>query len=193
MKIQTLCLACIIVTTGCRTKLCSRTDITGTGRAAHVKSGPVSAPCNKEKDVAQAYQMAVDVIYSDKFAQSIRDFVNPTNTAIAKLDAWRDVDSNRAVQNMRTAIDGISISTYGGIWGWTISVFAGNIAKEGLTNGPILINRWPLRGRDVPSIANTIVHETAHRAGLTHPTKHQLEPAYYIGNLVETLARDDRR
>ncbi len=83
--------------------------------------------------------------------------------------AWENLNASDIVKKMREQLNGTYAETYGGIKGLWLFVFSHNIAFDGTENGPILLNRIPLKIRTPASIANTIAHEVSHRIGLTHP------------------------
>ena len=64
----------------------------------------------------------------------------------------------------------------------------GNLAYDRSETHPARVNRWALRGRSRSSLANTIVHEAAHAAGMRHDGKYRYcGPPYVVGEIVERL------
>lgn len=152
--------------------------------------GEMSIPDTETATFELASQQAIDAIYSEDFVRDLALFVNEDAKSGEHTAAWERFVISKEVASLRAEVTGVNIDTYGGIWGWILNVFAGNLAKDGVENGPILLNRWALP-RPSESIANTITHEVSHRAGMVHPhsnsnlTIAQCEPPYVVGTLVE--------
>jgi hypothetical protein len=183
----------VVVQTGC-SKLGNIDQINGTSAPATIVMSGQKIPENKIETVQQAGTQAIDAIYSPQFENELASWMRINlQHGGDHLEAWRGLSSSGIASDMKESIKGLSISTYGG----PVAVFKfwcfGNLAFDGSTNGPILLNRWALRERDVASVANSIAHETAHRVGLSHPSyssSHkvgEMEPPYVIGEIVERI------
>jgi len=160
-----------------------------------VATGISSMPCKKAAAYDTAQRQAIQAIYSEEFSVRLRTHMGRIGEGPHAL-SWQGWEADTIVFRMRRELEGLSAETYGGVGGWCKHLFFGNIAYDGVANGPIRLNRIPLKHRDAASIANTIAHEVAHRAGLTHPHSSsdldiaELEPPYVIGNIVEAIVRE---
>jgi hypothetical protein len=86
----------------------------------------------------------------------------------------------------------LPVAVYGGPWAWLKHQFADNVAQDNGA-GPIGINEWALSDWDSVDVANSMTHETSHRAGMTHRTgKRECGPPYVLGTIVARLARGQR-
>ncbi|RXZ66554.1 hypothetical protein [Pelagerythrobacter rhizovicinus] len=155
--------------------------------------GTIDAPDDQAAVFSMAARQTIDVLHSPEFARDLRDFVARHGVEGPHAAAWADVDPTGTVEALKAHLPGQRVATYGGLRGWFLKTFFGNIAYDGSADGPILLNRAALP-REAPSIANTFAHEIAHRAGLRHPhssgalTIARCEPPYVIGSLVEKHA-----
>lgn len=147
----------------------------------------------KQKDkFIKGARLAIKVIHSEIFLDSLEEHIRFNLGTGEHTEAWEGVDANTITQKMQYKIDSIAVNTYGGLRGWWINMAYNNIAYDGGDIGPIRMNRIPLRKKDrTPAqIANTIIHEVAHRVGLKHPHGGQIkfkEPPYIIGNIAEAI------
>jgi hypothetical protein len=165
----------------------------------HINGSSVSfasskIPCKKVTEYEEAVKLSVNAIYSEAFEIELENYIKDSIGSGPHAIAWKNIVAKDVVKKMRTQINGEFIETYGGPIGWFRYVFYHNIAYDGTADGPILLNRIPLKHLNGPSIANTIAHETAHRIGLTHPHSNAdlkiayKEPPYIIGDIIEKLA-----
>lgn len=159
--------------------------------------GTMEVPSKQQQLFMEGSQKAIDVIYSQEFADNLDRYIAALPVAYRQQSAWKNVDAQQVVQELRKKVCGLNITTYGGPRGLWVKVFYGNIAYDGeggAPDSPIRINRWGLANRTAAEVANTIAHEAAHRMDLTHPSSDNdlkaanCEPPYVIGNLVEALA-----
>lgn len=152
-------------------------------------------PCKKEEDFRKAVELTIRSIYSAEFERQLTNYVRDSLGTGPHVQSWLDVEAKTIVMKMRDQLEGTSAETYGGLKGLWLNLFFGNVAYDGIENGPILLNRIPLKHRSPSDIANTIAHEVAHRIGLAHPHSDKdfeiakLEPPYVIGNMIEKIAR----
>jgi hypothetical protein len=178
-------------------KICSiqKTNINVSDK--QISFGPSTFPCKKVDIYESAVKKAITSIYSDEFETKLTEYMKDSIGSGEHTAAWEGLIASEIVAKMRNQINGEFLETYGGIHGWWVNTFSGNLAYDGTMNGPIRINRIPLKHkwRDASSIANTIAHETAHRIGLTHPHSNsnlkiaRKEPPYVIGQIIEIIAR----
>lgn len=149
-----------------------------------------------EKSVNDYRIAVVDVIYtinSPLFEQQLDSFILELKSGVY-VEAWKGATAKEIVNKMKIQLNGTSVQLKGGIIGFKDYHVNKTMAYEGIETGPILINKKSLRKDDWDSydLANTLAHETVHRIGFKHPNKSELEPPYYIGNLVEKLLREKR-
>jgi hypothetical protein len=152
--------------------------------------GETTIPIEHEELFLKASKQAIDIVSSDEFKQALIMFSETNTLSGAHVSAWSGVDVKSIPDLLMADLHGLEISTFGGLSGLAKKLLFGTQAKEGTEDGPILFNRWSLK-RSSASIANTIVHEAAHRIGLSHPSRANnedvglCEPPYVIGSLIE--------
>ena len=152
--------------------------------------GGGTVPSGKEELFETSSTQAVDALKSDQFKEELERFHSLFSKNGPHSKAWENVDVSLVPNSLIGEVDGMTITTYGGASGWFKKLAFGNMAFDGEKDGPIKLNRWALK-RSSASIANTIVHEAAHRIGLIHPNSSNdleiadCEPPYVIGSLVE--------
>jgi hypothetical protein len=160
--------------------------------------GSMDVPRRQQQLFIDGSRKAIDILYSQEFADNLARYVATLPDSYKQQSAWKNVDAQQTVQELRKKVCGLNITTYGGPRGLWVKVFSGNIAYDGEgsdPNSPIRINRWGLANRTAEQVANTIAHEAAHRVGLHHPSSGKdliaanCEPPYIIGDLVEALAK----
>lgn len=150
-------------------------------------------PCKKVDDYRKAVDEVVNAIYSDEFEKRLAEHIKNGIGKGEHAKAWEGLEAKSIVKKMREQLNNTYVETYGGIKGLWLNVFFGNLAYDGTLDGPILLNRIPLKNRSSASIANTIAHETAHRIGLKHPHSNDdleiayKEPPYVIGDIIESI------
>lgn len=165
----------------------------GSGVQSSVCFGTMEAPDDQRATFALAARQTVDAVHSREFAQDLMDFVARHGTGGEHAAAWAGLDPVATTAALKASLPGQRVATYGGLRGWFLRTFFGNVAYDGSADGPILLNRAALP-RSAPSIANTFAHEIAHRTGLRHPHSSRdlatarCEPPYVVGTLVEKHA-----
>jgi hypothetical protein len=196
-KLKSVVPIAIIVTLSSCAKICTvqttNVDING----KQISFGSSKFPCKKVSDYEIAVTKAITSIFSYEFERKLTEYIKDSIVSGEHVKAWEGLETKEIVRKMRDQINGEYVETYGGLNGWFKNKFFGNLAYDGTMNGPIRINRIPLKfhWRDAASIANTIAHETAHRIGLTHPNSDTdlriayKEPPYIIGEIIEKIAR----
>lgn len=165
--------------------------------------GEMIVPQAKADDFEQGAKAAVDALYSDRFRNDLVSFIREHAASSDREGAWKGHDADEIIIALRKEIVGTQVSTFGGPKGlWYYTVY-GTVAFERATDdSPVRMNRWGLGSRTSAEIANTIVHEVAHAAGLTHPhmggpapkdsTISACEPPYLLGSLAERIAAGDQ-
>ncbi len=174
-------------------KICIVPPLTTTVNGAVVSFASSKIPCKKVPEYEEAVKLSINTIYSQEFETDLENYIRDSIGNGPHEKAWRGLVAKDIVDKMRKQINGAYVETYGGAIGWFRYTFYHNIAYDGTANGPILLNRFPLKHRNAASIANTIAHETAHRIGLIHPNSNidlkiaYKEPPYVIGDIIESL------
>lgn len=197
LSITFILFACILIISACA-KICTVPPIVITSKQAEVTFASSKVPCKKVLDFSEAVKLCITAIYSDNFEIQLNNYIQDSVGMGAHANAWKNVKAKDVVKKMRSQINGEYVSTYGGPLAWFRYVFYHNIAYDGSSSGPILLNRIPLRHRNASSIANTIAHETAHRIGLAHPNSDSdlaiayKEPPYIIGDIIENISNNLR-
>jgi len=161
-----------------------------------ITMGASRIPCNKVKEYEKAASYCVDALFSDQFESELIKFISSVKSDDKYYPAWDGLRAENIISDMRSSIDGTYAETYGGPVGLFKYLVFHNIAYDGTTDGPIRLNRWPLKKRSPADISNTIAHEVAHRIGLVHPSSDndmataKLEPPYVVGNIVGKLVQE---
>lgn len=163
--------------------------VCGSGRNAAVCMTPTRIPEESAETYKSAVRQAIDVASSPEFADGFAQYVARAHRGDASFsEDWKGVSATQAIADLRSQLARLDVATYGGIRGWGSSLFLGTRAREGETTGPILINRFP--SADASDLVNSIVHEAAHRAGLTHlHGDRNCGPPYILGALAERISR----
>jgi len=175
---------------GCTTTSTINPGGCGTTPFDTVCLGETTVPSEHKELFLVSSNQAIDVISSQAFKDDLANFIKLHSTSGKHSAAWSGVDTTSIPQRLLQEVQGMQISTFGGIKGLFYKVFYGTKALEGDAVGPILLNRWFLP-RSSASIANTIVHEAAHRIDFSHPSVKKdsktanCEPPYLIGSLIE--------
>ncbi len=183
----------VILSTSCA-KICIVQPVTMIVDGRSISFASSKIPCKKVNDYEEAVKLSINAIYSGAFETELENYIRDSIGNGPHAEAWKNIVAKDVVKKMRTQINGEFIETYGGPIGWFRYTFYHNIAYDGTADGPILLNRIPLKHRNGPSIANTIAHETAHRIGLTHPLSDvnlkiaYKEPPYIVGDIIEKLS-----
>jgi hypothetical protein len=149
-------------------------------------------PNERTGDFTKAGQLAINIIYSDEFQEQLSEYMR-SHPASPEDTVWAGLTPEGITAALRAQLRGINVTTYGGIRGAWLAWRHGN---TGLDGGGVAINRYALDGRRASQIANTIVHEAAHGAGMTHPESDRpgglplafCQPPYVIGTIVERIA-----
>lgn len=187
-----------LLLTSCAT-LCKVKPISVTIETDTVQFAESKIPCNKVKDYQLAIEQTIKAIYSDEFKKELDDYIKNNIGDGPHAKAWENVKASEVVKKMREQLNGTYVETYGGIKGLWLNLIFGNIAFDGTEDGPILLNRIPLKNRSASSISNTIAHEVSHRIGLKHPHSSKnlkiayKEPPYIIGNIIERIVEQKLR
>ncbi|SFA43512.1 hypothetical protein SAMN04488511_103370 [Pedobacter suwonensis] len=174
-------------------KICIVPPVNTTVGGAVVSFASSKIPCKKVPEYEKAVKLSINAIYSQMFETELENYIKDSIGNGPHENSWKGLVAKDIVDKMRKEINGEYIETYGGAIGWFRYAFYHNIAYDGTANGPILLNRIPLRHRNAASIANTIAHETAHRIGLIHPSSDidlkiaYKEPPYVIGAIIENI------
>jgi hypothetical protein len=183
--------ATVLAISGCMT-LTKIDGPCGTGEYATTCMGVIHVPVDETKSFVEAGTKAIDVVNGKEFETALAEFATLVAPNSAHAAAWKGVEVSQLAAGIRQRMKGLEIETYGHLHNWFKYAFAGNLAYDGVLDGPIRLNRWGLP-RDPASIANTIAHEAAHRAGAIHPSSDEeletalCEPPYVVGSLVELL------
>lgn len=176
---------------GACARLVTLSPVCGAGTQSGVCITPQEIPAADSLTYVSAARQAIEVVHSDAFAARYKAY----NERALRFDPfvsddWNAASADSALVRLRRAIAGLDVTTYGGLKGWFANRVFGNRAYEGDSIGPIRINRIP--AADAHDLTNTIVHEAAHRAGLTHADgDRNCGPPYILGALAEALVRGD--
>jgi len=151
--------------------------------------GKMEIPEEKTHDFTLAGQLAINAVYSEEFERTLERCMEQRLTQGPLPEDWEKQTARSIVSQLREQVPQLSLVTYGGISGAWLYVFYGNLAFDGAPGlEPIRVNRWGL-WRPPESFANTIVHEAAHKIGLSHFSENRVcDPPYVIGSIVERLA-----
>ena len=192
-----LCLALALAASGCAAPLTTIQRACGSGPNAGRCTGPMEVPAARADSFRAAGRLAVDVVFSTEFETAVARFVEVHAADPRIASDWEGWPAGRIVSALRTSLSGAALGTRDGPWQWLRHMAAGNLADEAKPHAhpsrPATVNRWGLRGRDAASLANSIVHEAAHQAGMRHDGKPRTcGPPYVIGQIVESLARTGR-
>ena len=183
----------VIVHFNACTSICNTDPILKNINGSQINLPSSKIPCYKEDDYNLAARLTIEALFSEEFKDQLELFMSTKIESGKHVQAWNGLTVDGIVNAMKSTINGTFATTYGNLNGFIKYKFVGNIAYDGTENGPIRLNRWPLKHRTVPQIANTIAHEVAHRAGYIHPNSSvslriaDLEPPYVIGNIVEDV------
>lgn len=188
---------CLIfsVLLACATPLATIERSCGTGLNAERCSGALYVPRKDSVRIERAAQIAIDRVYSDDFAMSLDEFMRAHRDSIATHDDWKDLTSEQIISDLRKHMDQASLGTYDGPMAFYkyYNPLIQNLAYEAGGGCAARINRWGIGDRSNASLANTIVHEAAHAAGLTHfDDPVSCAPPYVLGELLQRLENDSR-
>ena len=185
-----LLLSVAVAVSGCASFKTLEPGGCGSSPNEHACLGKTVVPEQQADLFIRSSKLAIDAIASQEFKDDLARFVRDHTSSGKHSDAWVGIDASSIPDRLLKKTEGMQIATFGGIKGAWFAICCGTRAREGNSVGPILLNRWYLP-RSSESIANTIVHEAAHRIGLTHPHSSSdsdianCEPPYVIGSLVE--------
>jgi len=177
-------------------RLCTVQAVGSNVEGKQINFLPTEFPCKKLSDYESAVKNTISVVFSKEFEKRLSDHIMSGIGSGEHTKAWENLTAKMIIEKMKLQLNGERISTYGGINGWWLYKIYGNIAFDGEMNGPIRLNRIPLKNRTSASIANTIAHETAHKIGLTHPHSDTnlsiafKEPPYVIGKMIEKIIEE---
>jgi len=186
-------LAGLVALTGCATTLTTIQKTCGTGTNVNQCSGTLEVPVKDTALVRQGVQIAISHVYSDAFANEVERFMTTNPDAIQAHSDWASLTPAGIVSNLRANMDEARLGTYDGFRAWYYHhmPWIKNLAFEASETLPARINRWGIPGRSAASIANTIVHEGAHAADLTHYDENNVcAPPYVLGEIVQRLEND---
>lgn len=173
--------------------ICKVKPISVTTNGNKIEFAVSKIPCYKSEEYQQAVEQTIKAIFSDDFETQLANYIKDSIGTGEHTKAWENLNSSEIIKKMRDQLNGTYVETYGGVKGVWLNWLYGNIAFDGTENGPILMNRIPLKNRSVASISNTISHEISHRIGLKHPHSNKnlkiayKEPPYIIGNIIEKI------
>ena len=141
----------------------------------------------------EAATLAIETVASPEFKAAL-DNVRSKIMAKPDDDGWSSAketlgvySNEEIISKLKAKLKGLEIDSFGYTRGTFLWWFYSTKAMDGGSDGPIYLNRAALHQATKETLANTIVHEAAHRIGLTHPNKSSCEAPYLIGNLVESL------
>lgn len=171
----------------------------GTGEGKKICLGKQEIPEKQVDLFKDASQEAIDAVISPQFIEELEYFIDKHSNSGKHSQAWVDFDLGSVQGKLIDEINGLEVETYGGLYGGFYALIFGNKAFDGSEDGPIRLNRWALP-RPSASIANTIVHEAAHRIGYSHPHSSKrgmlevayCEPPYVIGSIIEKITLGER-
>jgi hypothetical protein len=194
---QKIYLLIIVAIISSCSKICNTQPSKFNMNSENIVFGPSRFPCKYIKIYDSSVENLLIAIFSDEFETMLDNHIKNNVGIGAHAKAWVGLDAKSVAQRLRKQINGEHLDTYGGLNGWWKYRVYGNLAYDGSADGPIRINRIPLKfkSRGAASIANTIAHETAHRIGLKHPHSDTdlsiayKEPPYIIGNIVENIVK----
>lgn len=185
-------LAGLVALTGCATTLMTIEKSCGTGTNVNQCSGTLEVPAKDTALIRHGAQIAIDRVYSDAFANEVERFMTTNSDAIQSHPDWANLTSNGIVSSLRVNMNEARLGTHDGPGAWYYHHIYGSLALESTETLPARINRWGISGRNAGSIANTIVHEAAHAADLTHYDDNKVcAPPYVLGEIIQRLENDD--
>jgi len=169
----------------------------GVGTNASICFAPIDKRgklSSKEKQMfVRAATLAIETVYSPEFENKLnelRDRIARQPTDSARWNKVRSsfapLNNEKIVSLLRKELNGMELETYGYLKGTLQFWIWGTKAKDG-GSGPIQINRAALAHASASSLANTFVHEAAHRIGLSHDEAKPCRSPYAIGDLVESM------
>lgn len=164
--------------------------VCGTAPNDTVCLGTVDVPAEQRPAFEAAGKAVVDALSSPDLERDLKAFTSTHIIAGGYAAAWKDVDSDTLLKNVKAAVSGITITTYGGVSGWFKKTFAKDRLEEDAKTGAIRFNRWALP-QPSPMLAKTITHTAALKAGLTQPNAGKnpdvaaCEPPGVVASLVE--------
>jgi hypothetical protein len=160
----------------------------GTGLNASVCAGRMEVPAARVNEFEQAGQIAIDRVFSPEFERGVQEFVAARAQEPDMQADWSSWTADSVVATLRREIPNAELGTWDTPRAWLWKRMYGNLALEANPPQPAVVNRWGLRGRSAVSLANTIVHEAAHKGGMTHIGEDRdCGPPYVVGTLVERL------
>jgi hypothetical protein len=181
----------ILTLTACATTLTTIEKSCGTGNNINRCSGTLQVPVNDTALIRQGAQIAIDRVYSDAFASEVERFMVANRASIGSHPDWVNLTPAGVVSNLRSKMDEARLGTHDGPGAWYYHYIHDSLALESTETLPARINRWGIPGRSAASIANTIVHEAAHAADLTHNDDHvACAPPYVLGEIIQRLDND---
>jgi hypothetical protein len=163
----------------------------GSGPNSSICMGPMKVPQKYAGKFTEAARIAIDVVHSDTFAFEVTRYMEKTlrDNAEYRTSDWNSLNPEGVVRGVRKTMPNLPVAVYGGPWAWLKYQFSDNVAQDN-GKGPIGINEWALSDWDSVDVANSMTHETSHRAGMTHKDgERECGPPYVLGTIVARLAR----
>lgn len=144
-----------------------------------IKISSLSGATTEEiSKIEQALALANQVMGSDAFKVAVMT-ATFTSTNFDRVTIWTALTQTNYP---------ISLSVVTPPW-WK-RWFSREVAHEN-TDGSVVLDRNKLCNEDIPSLANTLAHETCHSAGFVHSSAKDYQSVpYQVGSIVEQLARD---
>ena len=154
--------------------------------------GEIRAPENRWFDFEVASQVAIDQVMSSAFQDAVAGFIAQKASDSRISVDWQRWTAESAVQSVRERLAGSRLGTRDGFIAWIVHLPPWSevaIEPDSSAGKPARINRWALPGLSAAGIANSIVHEAAHNAGMRHDSEFRTcGPPYVLGNIIEQLA-----
>lgn len=185
--------AVFFLLSACATTLTSIDRSCGTGDNLGRCSGVLTVPVRDSASFRRAARIAIDRVFSEAFANEVNSFMTENSENLRQHSDWVGLTPEAVVTGLRNSVHKAALGTYDGPIAWFEyhAPWWRNLAYEGTQNGPATVNRWGIGHRSDSSLANTIVHEAAHAASLTHNDRNAVcAPPYVVGEILQWLEND---
>jgi hypothetical protein len=187
-QVAALGLAAALTIAACAAPLGTVERSCGTGPNASICAGRMRVPETRVDEFRRAGQIAIDRVFSPEFERGVRDFMAARARQPDMAEDWSDWTPETVVATLRSEIPGAELGTWDDPQAWVWKRLFNTLAFDAKPPRPAVVNRWGLPGRSAASLANTIVHEAAHKGGMTHVgADRECGPPYVVGTLVERL------